>query len=271
MIVPPNCRDTIHLVLHLFTLMAWWINPENLDFPNWNSIELQSSNIHSDATVKYVIAICWHASLVTWYAFSYTPHNKSRLNGTATSGLEGRVPQLISQPRKAFCLDAFQAISINFFNSRHTKMARECNEDSGMCRKENLSILSSFFNAEQFANHDSMLYPIAQQSNANVDLQYFCFLSIWSVVCFHPQAYRSPTSFLKGPFFRKKMWFRSKLAGLPVQGHFISCRWNLKLALLNVGPALTAQLITSLVNNIFLWVECHFFTSSLTDRQRSAQ
>ena len=33
--------------------------------------------------------------------------------------------------KKSFVLDTFQAISVKFFNSRHTKMARECNEDFG--------------------------------------------------------------------------------------------------------------------------------------------
>ena len=34
---------------------------------------------------------------------TYLTHNGSRLNGTATFGLEGRVPQLLSQLQKAFC------------------------------------------------------------------------------------------------------------------------------------------------------------------------
>ena len=58
-------------------------------------------------------------------------YNGSRLNGTATSGLEGRVLQLLTQLQKPFVLDTFKAISVNFFNGRHTKEAEECNEDSG--------------------------------------------------------------------------------------------------------------------------------------------
>ena len=52
----------------------------------------------------------------------FTPYNGSRLNGKATSGLEGRVPQLQKASLAAsksllfsFVLDTFQAISVNFF------------------------------------------------------------------------------------------------------------------------------------------------------------
>ena len=51
-----------------------------------------------------------------------------------------------------------------------------------------------------------------------------------------------PYFFSQRSIFQQKMWFKSKLAGLPVKAHCVSCRWNLKLAFLNVGPALTAQL-----------------------------
>ena len=56
------------------------------------------------------------------------PYNGSRLNGKATSGLEGRVPQLQKASLAAsksllfsFVLDTFQAISVNFFNSSDTR------------------------------------------------------------------------------------------------------------------------------------------------------
>ena len=59
----------------------------------------------------------------SFYALSYfTLYNGSRLNGTATSGLEGRVPQLQKASLAAsksllfsFVFDTSQAISVNFF------------------------------------------------------------------------------------------------------------------------------------------------------------
>ena len=60
--------------------------------------------------------------------FSPTPCNGSKLNGKATSGLEGRVPQLQKASLAAsksllfsFVLDTFQAISVNFFNNSDTR------------------------------------------------------------------------------------------------------------------------------------------------------
>ena len=57
-----------------------------------------------------------------------TPYNGSRLNGKATSGLEGRVPAAsksfscsFKKPFVSFVLDTFQAISVNFFNSSDTR------------------------------------------------------------------------------------------------------------------------------------------------------
>ena len=85
----------------------------------------------------------------------------------------------------------------------------------------------------------------------------------------------APASFLKGPCFTKKMWFQSELAGLLVQGHRVSCSWNLKLSFLNIGPILTAQLqlvtITSLVNNIFIGGMSLSSLTRIVLRQRSAQ
>ena len=75
----------------------------------------------------------------------FTPYNGSRLNETATSGLEGRVPQiqikLLTQLQKAFSfvLDTFQAISVIFFNSSGTRKAHEEEyQTSGFVGEENL-------------------------------------------------------------------------------------------------------------------------------------
>ena len=55
----------------------------------------------------------------------FTPYNGSRLNGTATSGLEGRVPQLQRASHTAskslffsFVLDTFQGHFLNSTNTR---------------------------------------------------------------------------------------------------------------------------------------------------------
>ena len=45
--------------------------------------------------------------------------------GDVQFGLEGRALQLLSQLQKPFVLDTFQAISVNSFNSGHTKMNTE--------------------------------------------------------------------------------------------------------------------------------------------------
>ena len=72
-----------------------------------------------------------------------TPYNGSRLNRTATSGLEGRVPQLQKAFHAAskslsfsFVLDTFQAISVIFFNSTNTRSqgTRSRTSDLWMCR-----------------------------------------------------------------------------------------------------------------------------------------
>ena len=66
-------------------------------------------------------------NVVAWGILN-TPYNGSRLNGKATSGLEGRVPAAsksfscsFKKPFVSFVLDTFQAISVNFFNSSDTR------------------------------------------------------------------------------------------------------------------------------------------------------
>ena len=66
----------------------------------------------------------------------FTPYNGSRLIGTATSGLEGRMPQL----QKAFCfllfrILTFQAISVIFLT---VQAHEEEYQTSGFVGEENL-------------------------------------------------------------------------------------------------------------------------------------
>ena len=57
-------------------------------------------------------SVSWQSSQVLIF---HTPDNGSRLSGTATSGLEGRVPQLqtkfLTQLQKAFCFLLFWVLS----------------------------------------------------------------------------------------------------------------------------------------------------------------
>ena len=61
-----------------------------------------------------------------------TPYNRSRLNGRATSGLEGRVPQLQSRSSKSllfsFVWDTFHAISVNFLTVQTHEEEHQRNE-----------------------------------------------------------------------------------------------------------------------------------------------
>ena len=61
-------------------------------------------------------------------------YNRLRLNGKVTSGLEGRVPQFLSQFQKPFVLDSFQAISVNFLPGRHMKIKGEIMRCLETCR-----------------------------------------------------------------------------------------------------------------------------------------
>ena len=81
--------------------------------------------------------------------------------------------------KKHFVLDTFQATSVNFFSSRHTKMVKECNEDSGNVQVRKIcQFFLDFLMQCNFSAITALLYTIARHSNANVDLQYFYFLSI---------------------------------------------------------------------------------------------
>ena len=64
---------------------------------------------------RNVYSSCDTQILEQMYSRSFTPDNGSRLSGTATSGLEGRVPQLqiklLTQLQKAFCFLLFWILS----------------------------------------------------------------------------------------------------------------------------------------------------------------
>ena len=63
--------------------------------------------------------------------FWCTPYNGSRLDGKATSGLEGSVPQLLSQLQKAFCFGYFPGYFRQFFMSGTHEDKGQKNEMSG--------------------------------------------------------------------------------------------------------------------------------------------
>ena len=81
----------------------------------WRNI---SYSIPSETILKHIPS----EAILKQMQDMYTPDNGSRLNGTATLGLEGRVPRLQKASHTAsksllfsFVLDTFQAISVIFF------------------------------------------------------------------------------------------------------------------------------------------------------------
>ena len=81
--------------------------------------------------------------------YCFTPDNGSRLSGTATSGLEGRVPQLqiklLTQLQKAFCFGYFPGYFRDFFLFSCACTVVQAHEEecqtSGFVGKENLWFL----------------------------------------------------------------------------------------------------------------------------------
>ena len=106
----------------------------------------------------------------------HTPYNGSRLNEKATSGLEGRVPQLLSELQKAFWFGYFPGYFRQFFLTVDTRRWTQKEWDHWYVGEHNLSILPWFLMCSAiYQPFQDAFYTIPRQSNASV---WICNISV---------------------------------------------------------------------------------------------